>query len=271
MTAKPDFAQRPAFWLALTGWGVLFSAYVGTFMAFEASAFGEAVQRALFNTLPALFLTWPVVQLIRHRVIERPVVTQISTHVALAIGFGLLWFLGIQVGYGLLSRPTPGAVMPGPVLTWQLFQGVTLYTIVGLYAHMTHYRNGVIALETRLADMDQAGPPEAKEGVSHIFVKDGRVLRPIPVADIWLLSGVGETTEVLTADGTFLSKQSLSDLEAELPSETFLRIHRSHIVATDAVHFVEPGGDGCLTLHLQHGTSVTTSRDGAARLKARAL
>ncbi|GLQ19765.1 LytR/AlgR family response regulator transcription factor [Algimonas porphyrae] len=282
MPTRNDHADsslnRTARKLALTGWALLLVTYTLIFWFFSSSEFLDAFQRAAINTVPAALLSWPVARLVERHLIDAMMTRQIVGHLVLALGFALFWYIGIQTGYGLQDGlPADGIVgraLNGVALTWQLFQGVTIYAVIALFAYAVTFRTRLDALELKLERIEQAEASGSAEPVAdkrQIFVKDGKALKPVLISDIMMLSGAGDYTEVLTADGTFLSGTSLSQFETELPSVGFLRVHRSHIVATDAILSVESGGNGRLTLHMPRGHSVTTSRAGAARLKGRAL
>ncbi|WP_298916168.1 LytTR family DNA-binding domain-containing protein [uncultured Algimonas sp.] len=258
--------------LALAGWAAMMLAYAAIFALFGDGDVWSALQRALINTLPAAFLSWPIAILIERRLIGAHPAVQLCLHVGLALCFAVLWYIGIQVGYGLQSGWASGGIVGRPLLgvalTWQSFQGVTLYAVIAGYAYAAHYRRELTALRERLSrDVPDASVPATRT----VFVKDGKAIRPVALSDILLLSGAGDYTEVATRNGTYLSSASLDRFEADLPTEGFLRVHRSHIVRTDAVLSVESGGNGRLTLHLPSGRSVTTSRAGAGRFRGRAL
>jgi len=265
--------ERRGRWLGLTGWTTLFIAYTLIFWAFSDDGLASGVQRALINTLPAALLSWPVVRLVERYLIDAGLVIQSLGHLGLGIGFGLLWYIGIQIGYGLqagwVSDGIVGRPLLGIALTWQLFQGMTLYAVVALFAYAMTYRLRLASLQAERGQVK--AEPSAVPQSRQIFLKDGKTIRPTPLADILLLSGAGDYTEVVTRDATFLSTTSLNTFETELPSDSFLRVHRSHIVRTDAILSVESGGNGRLTLHLPKGQSLTTSRAGAIRLRDRAF
>jgi two-component system, LytTR family, response regulator len=76
---------------------------------------------------------------------------------------------------------------------------------------------------------------------------------------------------VVTRSRRILSTTSLARFEAILPSEHFVRAHRSQIVRLAAVTLAEPAGNARLLLHLEDGTRITTSRAGAKRLRELAV
>ena len=184
----------------------------------------------------------------------------------------------MQVGYGIqrgdwLTGGLAGRPLLGLALSWQAFQGITLYAVVALFAYAAAFRLRIAGLETELAALHAAmdlPAPAPKTPPRQVLVRDGRALKPVAVDDILALSGAGDYVEVHTRAGSHLSTTSLSDFEAELPAG-FARVHRSHIVRMDAVLEIESAGNGRLTLHLPTGLSVTTSRAGARRVRESAV
>lgn len=69
------------------------------------------------------------------------------------------------------------------------------------------------------------------------------------------------------AAGPHLLRATLRELEARLDPEHFVRVHRSAIVAIDAIAKLEPHFHGELVLSLRDGTRLTSSRSYSARLR----
>ncbi len=67
--------------------------------------------------------------------------------------------------------------------------------------------------------------------------KDG--IRLIPVAEIYYLKATDKYTTVRTREGEFLIRKSIKELEEELDSGQFWRVHRAAIVNARAVHAVQ--------------------------------
>lgn len=110
------------------------------------------------------------------------------------------------------------------------------------------------ALDAALARARQAAQPQKIQ-----FVSAGRVIYA-PANEITRLNAAGDYVEVCFEDGrTVLYNGPLAALEESLP-ETFIRVHRSHIVNADFVQSLErdPGGAG--RLYLAGGTAIPVSR-----------
>ena len=76
-------------------------------------------------------------------------------------------------------------------------------------------------------------PPEVLGG--HLTVKADRQWVKIALADIRYVEGWKEYVKIACADGKVVTLESLNNLEATLPAEHFLRVHKSFIVARSQV------------------------------------
>lgn len=89
----------------------------------------------------------------------------------------------------------------------------------------------------------QAPPPAAGKAAPEpaqpfMFVKDGTKLVKVRWSDILYVEGLKDYVSIYTPQGRIVSLQRLKNLEAQLPSDRFIRIHHSYIVALDAIEAV---------------------------------
>jgi DNA-binding LytR/AlgR family response regulator len=61
----------------------------------------------------------------------------------------------------------------------------------------------------------------------------------INIDEILFIEGMKEYIKVVTLDKTYITHKSLTSLSEELPSEQFIRIHKSYTIAIDKVKFIE--------------------------------
>jgi DNA-binding LytR/AlgR family response regulator len=71
------------------------------------------------------------------------------------------------------------------------------------------------------------------------FIKKGSVLNKVPIKDILWLEALGDYVTIHTKDNKFILHTTLKSIEDNLPSDKFVRVHRSHIVQIDNVKQVE--------------------------------
>ncbi|MGB3455997.1 MAG: LytTR family DNA-binding domain-containing protein [Litorimonas sp.] len=257
--------------LVALAWIAMFVVYALLFHGLAGSPLLSALRRAAINTLPAAGLAWIAGSLMRRHLIDAPFRRQMVGHAAMGLAFALLWYVGIQVGYGLqsgwISEGISGRALSGAALSWQTVQGLVLYGAVAGCVHAFVYLARLRDLEAQVGSRN----PGVASAPSQIFIRDGKTIRPVALDDILFLSAAGDYTEVHMRDGMVLASTGLSDFERDLPDARFLRVHRSRIVRTDAILSMESAGNGCLMLHLPRGHSIKTSRAGATAFRERAV
>ena len=85
----------------------------------------------------------------------------------------------------------------------------------------------------------QTSTPSEIPGRDFIFIKSDYKTIRINVDDILFVVGLKDYVKLHTADKTVLSLISLRALEQGLPSERFMRVHRSYIVALNKIDLIE--------------------------------
>jgi two-component system LytT family response regulator len=105
--------------------------------------------------------------------------------------------------------------------------------------------------------------------VERVVVKDGAAITVLPVATIeWVRAE--DDYVLLNANGrSHLKQQTLANLEAQLPPERFVRIHRSYLLALDRLDRLRPTPTGGQEALLRDGTALPVSRAGARLLRRR--
>jgi two-component system LytT family response regulator len=116
------------------------------------------------------------------------------------------------------------------------------------------------ALE-RYGEMSAAGP------MQRLYVRSGRNIQPIPVADVHRFEAVGDYITAYTSRGEHLLHLALSHLEARLDPQQFARIHRAHLVNLDHVTRFRRELDGRLTAVLTSGAELPVSKSKAQVLR----
>lgn len=72
-----------------------------------------------------------------------------------------------------------------------------------------------------------------------VFIKADKKLYKLSVDDILYLQAYGDYVKVYTKEQMLLTKERLSNIEEELPSAAFQRIHRSYVISLRALQFIE--------------------------------
>ena len=80
---------------------------------------------------------------------------------------------------------------------------------------------------------------ETSKGDAHIFIKVDKKMMKINIEEILFVEGMKEYIKVVTPDKTYITHKSLTSLSEELPSDCFLRIHKSYVIALNKVKSIE--------------------------------
>jgi two-component system LytT family response regulator len=84
-------------------------------------------------------------------------------------------------------------------------------------------------------------PVPAEPARSYLFVKTEHRLQRVDLAEVRYLEGLQNYVLIHTATEKIIARQTLSSLEASLPTAEFVRVHKSFIVALAHIHTVERG------------------------------
>jgi two-component system LytT family response regulator len=110
------------------------------------------------------------------------------------------------------------------------------------------------------ATLDRYGEMLAKGPLQRLFVRSGRHIQPVPVAEVQWFEAVGDYVAAHTAHGEHIVHLALSRLEARLGSQRFARIHRTHLINLDHLVRFRRELDGRLTAVLQGGVELPVSK-----------
>ncbi len=107
------------------------------------------------------------------------------------------------------------------------------------------------------------------EGYQHrIVVKDNGLIRIIPAQDIHYVEANDDYIKIVTANGSYLKKSTLSHLEQALDPQQFVRVHRSYLVPVTQLMRIEPYEKESHIALLHCGAKVMVSKSGMAKLKS---
>lgn len=108
---------------------------------------------------------------------------------------------------------------------------------------------------------------EERRYLERIVVKTaGRVVF-LAVDEIDWIGGAGNYIELHAGGRKHLVRDTLKAMESKLDPDTFVRVHRSHIVNLDRVRAMEPWFHGEYVLTLEDGTELRASRTYSDRLR----
>lgn len=106
------------------------------------------------------------------------------------------------------------------------------------------------------------------EGYQHrIVVKDSGLIRIIPATEIFYIEANDDYIKIVTNDGSYLKKSTLSHIENTLDPQQFVRVHRSYMIPVTQLKRIEPYEKDSHIALLHCGAKVTVSKAGMAKLK----
>lgn len=124
------------------------------------------------------------------------------------------------------------------------------------------------ALETDPSGaIDDLREARADESLKRLTVHIGRRLRVVPLDEVRWIGADEGLVFAHTTDGRYRTDFTLSELEQRLPSDQFVRIHRSTIVNLDEMYELVPQASGTYKLRLQDGTELQVARRRAEHVK----
>jgi two-component system, LytTR family, response regulator len=84
-------------------------------------------------------------------------------------------------------------------------------------------------------------PPALPPPIQHIFLKTEYRIQKVDLSAIFYIEGLRDYIAVHTPAGRILSLESMKNMEAILPEDQFIRIHKSYIINRDKIDFIERG------------------------------
>lgn len=108
--------------------------------------------------------------------------------------------------------------------------------------------------------------PSSPENIERITVRSGGKIKVIGVNEIEYIAAEGDYVAIVAGDGRWLKEQTMKYYEQNLPSEDFVRIHRSCIVAVRMIVRIERYGKS-YSVALRNGEKLRVSAGGYKLLK----
>jgi two-component system LytT family response regulator len=87
------------------------------------------------------------------------------------------------------------------------------------------------AYQLTSARHESTSTPEEKKSESFVYFRSDRKMVKVMLQDILYIESMKDYVKIFTTNGTIITKQSISSVEAMLPEKEFIRCHRSYIVS----------------------------------------
>lgn len=96
--------------------------------------------------------------------------------------------------------------------------------------------NKILQLNLRSGTGDHASPePDQDSNQSFFYLRSNRKMVKIFFDDILFIESLKDYLKIVTTQKTIITRHSISSMEEMLPKNSFLRIHRSYIVAQNKI------------------------------------
>jgi two-component system LytT family response regulator len=123
-------------------------------------------------------------------------------------------------------------------------------------------------IEKRLAAIVNDLRP-AKARTDRFVVKSGGRIFFVRTAEIDWIEAAGNYVKLHVGNDSHLIRETMTAVEQKLSPDTFVRIHRCHIVNIEQVRELQPWFNGEYVVFLKNGTRLTLSRGYRERLQDR--
>lgn len=95
------------------------------------------------------------------------------------------------------------------------------------------------AVNKALEKLERKEPGGALAPATSIFIRADKKVYKINLADILYIEALDDYVKVVTTQGHYLVHETLKSLQEELPAEQFMRVHKSYIIASSKIVFIE--------------------------------
>jgi two-component system, LytTR family, response regulator len=102
---------------------------------------------------------------------------------------------------------------------------------------------------------------------NRIVLKDNGKIKIIPYPQIQYLEAADDYVKIHTAEAVFLKKKTMQFFEDSLPTEEFIRVHRSYIVNASLITRIDPHEKDSYLVLLTTGVRIPVSKNGYGKLK----
>jgi DNA-binding LytR/AlgR family response regulator len=114
------------------------------------------------------------------------------------------------------------------------------YAVQGFNYNVTDYLLKPYSFERFLKAIDKVQTEmQLKTVKSYMFVKTEYRMERIDFSDILFVEGQGAYLRIVARQAKIMTIQSFQNMEQILPSDNFVRVHKSYIVAMDKIESIE--------------------------------
>ena len=140
------------------------------------------------------------------------------------------------------------------------------YAVEGFELEARDYLLKPVSFERFLRSVERIKPQLTdKDNSDYLFVKAEYKIIKIRFAEILYIEGMKDYLRIVTADQRIMTLQSFSKLLPSLPTQQFMRIHKSYVISLDAIESIEKGKVKIGDQYIPIGESYKTPLDTLIR------
>lgn len=254
-----------------TGWVLVTLLLIAAYaVVFVVTAHHVPVENAMIwavcNAVPHVMLAIPLVDRVGPRLARLDAHRAVGLAVVAAPAYAVTAYCSTIFLLALTTRiQTDGLwvqFFQGPAVVWQCFQTLA-YALLALTTGMLLDARR----ELQLRGSAKAPAPQPQ----HWLVRTPDGIGAIDPREVIRMQAEGDYVRIVLAQRTLLSRIGLGECAERVSALPFLRVHRSHLVNSDAIVRAEPAGNGRIVLQLRNGDQVTSSREGARLVRRSSL
>ena len=199
-------------------------------------------------------------------------VSILQTNVITLVSGILLWIAGSFMVCDIMVRIAGIPYISfASTIPFRLLFGIPTWIAIILWYHLIVVKNPEAQEDEFIVPqaVKEEKPEEQEETINRITVKDGSRIHIIKVDELLYIQACGDYTTLITPTGEYIKEQTMKYFERHLPSDNFVRIHRSTIVNVTQISRVELFGKETYQVLLKNGTKLWVSLTGYRLLKER--
>ena len=192
------------------------------------------------------------------------VVSIFQTEVITLVAGILIWIAGSFMVYDIVTRIAGIPYITfASTIPFRLLFGIPTWVAILLWYRLIVAKELIMHQPVSLPEEPQT------EQIDRITVKDGSKIHLIKTDELTYIQACGDYVMLITPSGEYLKEQTMKYFETHLPSDTFVRVHRSTIVNVTQISRVELFGKETYQLLLKNGVKLRVSLSGYRLLKER--
>ncbi len=128
--------------------------------------------------------------------------------------------------------------------------------------------SGETSIDSDVLSVLNRSPDKEKSYLRRIQAKVGDRTIVIPIENVFRFQSEEKYTTVYASNGKYIISTPLVDLEKRLDPALFVRVHRAHLIAIDAIAEYQrlPNGHFCVKLHDKDHSVIPVSRNFVSSL-----